>query len=164
MDVGGIALDGIDEDEVAEPDDGCVVGALGEVGEVDGRASAAVAVTIAIGVVEVEVAPEALHIDALLVVLGDGLADGRLGGYDDLDVVGGEELEVVDGRQVGRVGHGDDEGSAGAVDGDAEVARGYLLGHEIDDLALDVEVGQRDGGDTIGLGEELGELRLVDEA
>jgi hypothetical protein len=121
-------------------------------------------IAITIGVIKVEVAPEALHIDALLVVLCDGLSDGRLGGYDNLDVVGGEELEVVDGRQVGRIGHSDDECSSGAVDGDAEVARGYLLGHQVDDLALDVEVGQRDGGDAVGLGEELCEFRLVDEA
>ena len=44
------------------------------------------------------------------------------------------------------------------------MAGGHLLGHEIDDLALDVEVGQRDGGDAVGLGEELCEFRLIDEA
>jgi hypothetical protein len=62
------------------------------------------------------------------VVALDRVADGRLGGDHHLDVVAGEELEVVDGVDVRRVGHRHDQRGAGAVDRDDLVLLATSLG------------------------------------
>jgi hypothetical protein len=112
---------------------------------------------------------EALHHlvvrGALLgVVLLQRLLDGLLAGDDDLDVVAGEKLDVVDGVDVRRVAHGEDERGAGAVDRNALVLLGHFLGHELHHLHVDVEFLQIDGGNAVLLGEEVRELALLDEA
>jgi len=98
------------------------------------------------------------------VVALQGLLDGLLGGDDDFDVVAGEELDVVDGVDVRRVAHRQDEGGAGAVHRNALVLLGHVLRHELHHLGVDVEFLQVDRRNAVLLGEEAGELRLLDEA
>src|SRR5439155_7120987 len=100
----------------------------------------------------------------LRVVLLQRLLDGLLAGDDDLDVVAGEELDVVDGVDVRRVAHRQDQRGAGAVHRNALVLLRHVLGHQPDDLGVDVEFLQVDGGDAVLLGEEVRELGLLDEA
>ena len=85
-------------------------------------------------------------------------------GDHGLDVVAGEELDVVDREDVRRVAHRDDERGAGAVDRDDVVLLADLLRDELDDLRVDLEVVEVDRRDAVLLGEEVGELRLLDGA
>jgi len=101
---------------------------------------------------------------AVGVVLFEALLDGLLGGDHHLDVVAGEELDVVDGVDVRGVAHGEDERGAGAVDRNALVLLGHVLGHELHHLDVDVELFEVDRRHAILLGEEAGELALLDEA
>ena len=161
VDVGGPLLDGVEQDQVHQLDDRRLGGA---VLEVDG-----VEVVVAalderhLGVVEahhdlVEVGP-LLGVEAI-----EGLADGLLRGHHHVDVVAGEELDVVDGEDVGRVAHGDDQRRAGAVDRHHQVLLGGGLGHQLEHLRIDLEVLEVDGGDAVLLGEEAGQVRLGDGA
>ncbi len=161
VDVGGALLDGVEQDEVHQLHDRCFPGALLQVDHV----------AVALVVVDdrdlrvVEALHEVLVRGPLLgVVALDGLLDGRLGGDHRLDVVAGVELDVVDGEDVRRIAHGDDERAAGAVHRHHLVLLGDGLGDELDDLGVDVEVLQVDGGHAVLLGEEAGEVALGDGA
>src|SRR4051812_19875303 len=160
VDVGGALLDGVEEDEVHELDDRRVGGALLEVDDV----------LVVVVVVDLDLALfEPLH---HLVVRGglvgvvalQGLLDGLLGGDNDFDVVAGEELDVVDGVDVRRVAHRQDEGVARAVHRNALVLLGHVPGDELHHLRVDVEFLQVDRRNAVLLREEAGELRLLDEA
>ena len=88
-----------------------------------------------------------------------------LGRDDRLDVVAGEELEVVDGVDVRRVGHRDDQRRAGAVDRDDLVLLGDLLRDELEDRPGRSRTPSRlIAGTPYCLREEVGELRLLDRS
>ena len=161
MDVGGALLDGVEEDEVDELDDRRVGGALLQVVDVGDAAL----VVLDGDLVLVEPLHHLVVRGALLgVVLLERLLDGLLAGDDDLDVVAGEELDVVDGVDVRRVAHRHDQRGAGAVHRDALVLLRHFLGDELHHLGVDVEFLQVDRGNAVLLGEEVGELGLLDEA
>ena len=98
------------------------------------------------------------------VVALDGLSDGDFGGHHRLDVVAGDELQIVDGEDVGRVGHRHDERGTGPVHRDDEVLLRDVLRDELDDLRVDVEVFEIDGRNAVLLRQEVGELVLLDGA
>ena len=98
------------------------------------------------------------------VVTDDGLLDGGDGRDHRLDVVASEELDVVDGVQVAGIAHGDDQRRAGARDGDQPVPLTHVLGDQLDDVLVDVELVEVDGLDAVLLAEEVGDLAIRDDA
>ena len=104
VDVRRAALHGVHEDEVHQLDDGRLFR----------RALQIVGVQFFFGAPELNVDVVKAVDDVLVrqrrvVRLLDGLLDRRLARDDDFDVVAGDELEIVDGVDVRRVAHGDDE-------------------------------------------------------
>ena len=161
VDVGGALLDRVQQDEVDQLDHGRVGGALLQVAEVGDAALVMLDGDVAL----VEPLHHLFVGGALLrVVLLQRLLDGLLAGDDDLDVVAGEELDVVDGVDVGGVAHRQDQRGAGAVDRNALVLLGDFLGDEFHHLAVDVEFFQVDGRNAVLLRKKIGELGLFDEA
>ncbi len=63
-----------------------------------------------------------LHVRGLVQFLED-VPDGELPGDDREDVVARDELEVVDDREVRRVGHGDGQGAPVALEREDEILR-----------------------------------------
>jgi hypothetical protein len=97
-----------------------------------------------------------------IVVPLDGLRDADIGGHHGFDVVAGDELEIVDGEDVGRIGDGHYQGRAGAVDRHHPMPQGHVLGYQRDDLGVDVELRQVDGRHAVLLGQKLGQILLGD--
>ena len=99
-----------------------------------------------------------------VVVLLDRVVDRGLARDDRLDVVAGQELQVVDGVEVRRVGHRDDERVAGARDGDDLVPLARLLRDELQDLGVDLVLLEVDRRDAVLLAEEARDLVVGDVA
>src|SRR5437870_2920581 len=164
VDVGGAAADGVDQDHVDELDDGGLVGRLLELKDVDLGADLVL-------VEELDVADRALELlDDLadrgrldVVVVLDGLADGALGGHDRQDLEVGPKGHVVEGEDVGGVGHGQGQHVGLALDRDDLVLPRHLGGDELEDVGIDVELGERDRGDAVLLREEADQLVFVDQ-
>ena len=75
--------------------------------------------------------------------LGDLVEDVLLGGDGRLDVVAGEDAQVVDGEDVGRIDHRHQEGVVVDVaDRDGGVAAGVLLGDEAGGRGIDRDLGE----------------------
>src|ERR1700730_7436753 len=159
VDVARALLDRVEQDQVHELDHWRILRALLDIEDV----------LLVLGVVDLDlVLVDPLHHlvvrgTALGVVLLQALLDRLLGGDHHLDVVAGEELDVVDGVDVGGVAHRQDQRGAGAVDRDALVLLGHVLRNELDHLEVDVELFEIDRGDAVLLGEEARELALLDE-
>ncbi len=160
VNVGGALSDRADEDGVTEPDDRRIARATLEVDQVD--------VVRVFGDLDL-VGVEALH-DVVVGDLGrlvgalDRRADGGLRGDDGFDVVPGEEFDVVDGVEVRGIGHRDDERRPGATDGDDLVAIADILGDQLEDLLVDLVLGEVDGLHAVLLAEEVGDLLVGDVA
>jgi hypothetical protein len=88
---------------------------------------------------------------------------GAVGRDDDLDVVAGEELDVVDREDVRRVGRREDQRRARAVHRDHRVLLRDLFGDQLDHRGVDVELVQVDVRDAVLLRDEGGELLLLKE-
>ena len=112
----------------------------------------------------VEVPHHLFERGGLVVVLLDGAPDRLLGRDHGLDVVSGEELDVVERKNVGRVGGRQDQRRAGPVHGDHGVLDRDLLRDQLDHRRLDLELVEIDRGHAVLLGDEVGELVLVEEA
>ena len=157
VDVARPLLDRVQEDHVHEPHDRRVLARLLELEEVH--------VLLFAGEVDLLLVEAGHHLvvrGAGVVVLLDGRDDRRLARDDRLDVVAREELEVVDGVQVRRVGHRHDERVAGARDGDDAVLLALLLRDELHDVGVDLVLGEVDRRDAVLLREEVGDLVVRD--
>ena len=161
VNIGGALLNSREQNVVAQLDDGSVVRRLFQIEGVG---------VVFRGAADLDLLLDLVHhlldiqLFAALVVLLDGLRDADLGGDDNFDVVAGDELEVVDGEDVGRIGDGDDQRRTGPVDRNDPMALDHLLGHEGDDVAIDVEFGQVDSRHAVLLGKKLGKIVLLDRA
>ena len=141
VDVGGALLDRVEQDQVHQLHHRRVGGALLQVADVGDACLVVLDADLAL----VEPFHHLVVRGALLrVVLVQRLLDGLLAGDDDLDVVAGEELDVVDGVDVRGVAHRQYQRGAGAIHRDALVLLGDFLGDELHHLAVDVEFLQVD--------------------
>src|SRR5439155_4162155 len=130
VDVGGAAADGVDEDQFDELDDGGLVGRLLEFEDVDLGAFVLVE-DLDVADLALELADDLAdraHLD--VVVALDGLADGALGGDAGLHLEVRQEGDIVEGEDVGGVGHGQGQHVALALDGDDLVLPCHLGGDE----------------------------------
>ncbi len=161
MDVRSDLLDGVGEDQIDELDDGGVFRLLCHL--------AGIFIVVAGHEIDAGVVKARHHVvEEVLVRLGvvglDRGANRLLGGDDGLDVVAREELDVVEGKNVRRVGGREDERRAGPVHGDDVVFGGDVFRDQGEDFGLDREVREVDRGNAVLFGDELGELVLVHEA
>ena len=83
---------------------------------------------------------------------------------DRLDVEAGEELDVVDGVEVRRIGHRHDERRAGARDRDDLVLVADLARDELEHLLIDLVLVEVDRGHAVLRREEVGDLAVGDVA
>ena len=96
------------------------------------------------------------------VVFVDGGVDIVEFAQHGLDLEAGALLELCDGDVVEGAGHGDGEEFSEAVDGEYEAFEGDFFGDQFDDLAVDADAGEVDGGDAGLSGEELVEVVFVE--
>ncbi len=157
VDVRRVALDGVGEDQVHELDDRRVLGLARQLADVD-----VVLVLDQLEVFDVEVRHHVRERGGLVVVLVDRGLDRLFRGDDDLDVVPGEELDVVDREDVRRIGGGEDQRGAGAVHRNHGVLDRHLFRDQLDDVAIDLELGEFDRRQPVLLGDELGELGFLE--
>src|SRR5215469_198666 len=164
VNIAGAALDGVGEHQVHQLHDGSLVGRLLQVGQVHlllFRLQFDVAVS-QVG--------HRLH-DLLQVILlaasvslfdaGDNRAFRR---HHRLDIEAGHELDVVHGKDVGGIHHGDGERSSHAAQGKNLVTLGGFKGNQLDHRRIDFEIGEIDGGNAVLPGEEVGHVLIVEEA
>jgi hypothetical protein len=81
-----------------------------------------------------------------------------------LDVELGDELEVVDGRKVGRIRHRDRERAPDPPERQDEMLLRDLGRDQLQDLRVDVELVEVDRGNPVLPGQHPGELLLGHEA
>ena len=164
VNVGRALLDRVQQDDVAQLDDRRVLGRALEVEHVLGVAFALREVDVLVHVAEHLVEVERGQLLRCLVVLAERVVDRDFRRDHHVDVVAGQELEVVERQHVGRVAHGDDQRLVGAVDRDDAVLARHVLRDESDDVALDVELAQVDRRDAVLLGQELRQVLFLDDA
>ncbi len=162
VDVGGLALDGVGEDEVDQPDDGGLLGLRLQFGHVHGLI---VLQHLHRGVLRRgQVVHDLFQLHGVVgaEVFVEGADDGHVGGHHGLDVVAGEELEVVEGEDVGGVGHGHGQGGPEFGYGDDLVFTAVFRRDELDDVVVNLQVVEVHGGDGVLLGKDLGDVLLGD--
>ncbi len=159
MYVAGFALDGVGQDEVDQLDDRRVFRGL-----LQRRYIHILMVCHHFHVFQVQAVHHVGKRGRLVVEPVDRGLDAAVRGDHHLHVVAGHELDVVDGEDVGRVAHGQDERGTGPVDRDRLVFLHHLHRDQLDHGRIDVEIGQVDGGDAVLLGKERRKFRLADES
>ena len=144
-----------------EPHDRRVLARLLELEDVDlFRVGAEVDVFVA----QVEAGHHLVVGGARVVVALDRRCDRGLAGDDRLDVVAGQELDVVDGVQVRRVGHRDDQRRARARDRNDPVLVADLAGDELDHFRIDLVLVEIDRGHAVLRRKEIRDLAVGDVA
>ena len=165
VDVGGAAADGIDQDHVDESDERRLVGRLLQFEDVD-LAAAAIVVRQDLDLARLVLQfADDIGQDGVLPVIAalDRLLDRALRRHHRHDAKRGEELDVVEGEDVGGVGHRQRKRVSGSFDREHLVLAGHVPGHELEDVGIDVELGERDRGDAVLPGEEADKLLLGQE-
>jgi hypothetical protein len=138
VDVRRLLPDRRQEDGVAQLHDRRLAGLVLEVDDVD----RVVGDRREVDVLDVDVADHRVEVGALVVVARQRGLDGGVGGDHRIDVVLGEELELVDRVDVRRVGHRDDQRRALAPHRDDLVLLADVLGDELEDVGIDLELGR----------------------
>ncbi len=153
VDVGGLFLDGIGQDQVDQLDDRSILAGLLEFAGVD-----LFAVVDDFQVDIIEIPHDIVEGSALVIIFVDRVLDARFKSHDHFDVVAGHELDIVDGEDVRWIGHGDDQRRPGPVDRNQLVLLHDLGRDQLDDVLVDVKFIEIDGGDAVLAREESGEI------
>src|SRR5208283_2104241 len=165
VDVAGPALHGIGQHQVHELDDGSFIRSLFEFLERD----------LFLFALDLDVARIAALIDRLhyrfqlfffrsAVGLVDPFNDGTLRSHDRFDVEPGHELDIVHGKNIGGIDHGDSERSAHAAERQDLITPCGFERNQLDDDRINFEVGKIDGGHAILAREEVGDILVGEEA
>ncbi len=95
----------------------------------------------------------------------DGILDSGPGGHLRRDLVAADGPDVIDGEDVGRIGHGDHQLPIGIeADGHRVVASRQVVGNESGGRRVDLNVAEVDVLEADLAGKDLDELSLVDQA
>jgi hypothetical protein len=97
-------------------------------------------------------------------MLLDRVAKRVLAGDDREDVVAGDELEVVDDPEVGRVRHRDGQRPSVLLEGEDEVLRREIGGDHLRDFWINFEFGEVHCRHAVLPRQHLRQLGLLDEA
>jgi len=98
-----------------------------------------------------------------LVVLFDQRAEGVLAGDDRKQVEPGDELEVLEQAIVARIGHGDGEGAALALERQHHPFGSHIRRHQLQDLRVHLEPRQVHRRHPVLAGQDLGDLQFRHE-
>ncbi len=163
MDVAGAALDGVAEDHVHQLDDGGLVRRLLQVLQVH---LGLLFLELQMGFGAVEGGHHRFQVVFRLQAVSalDRVLNLALGHHHRLDVVAGHELDVVQGENIGGIGHGDGQRGAHPAERKNLVALGDFVGNELDDRGVDLKIGEIDGGNAVLAGDEVGYLGLRQKA
>jgi hypothetical protein len=164
MDVRGASPDGVGQDHVDEPNHRSFVGRLLEVENVGfGEGLLAALDDLDVGVGFLELAHHVGDTGAGFVKPLEGLPDRRLRRHHRLDLQAGHEAHVVEGEDIGGIGHRQGEGIPHALDGQHAVLLGDLLRHKLQDVRIGIDLCHRDRRNRVLLGQERDEAVLGDE-
>ena len=165
VNVAGSALHGVGEHQVHELDDGSFVSGLFQFLEFE---------FLLFGLhLDVGASPSVVHrLHDLLklfffrsaVGLVDALDDGAFRSHDRLDIEAGHELDIVHGKNVGGIHHGDGERSADAAERQDLIALRGFVGNQLDDCGIDFKIGKIDGRHAILAREKVGDILIREEA
>ena len=94
----------------------------------------------------------------------DEVAERVFAGENGKEVVSGDELQILEQPEIGRVGDRDGERPALAFEREDDVLHRQLGGNEAEDLRIDFETRQIDRGHPMVPRQHSGEVDLVHEA
>src|SRR5206468_3900578 len=80
-----------------------------------------------------------------------------------LDVEAGHELDIVHRKNVGRIDHGDGEGSSYAAQRKNLVSLGGFVGNQLDDGSINFKIRKVDGGNAVLARQEIGDVLIAEE-
>jgi hypothetical protein len=160
VDVRRLLLDRRQQDRVAQLDHRGLAGLVLEVDDVDRLVRGA----REIDVVDVDVAHHLVDVGAPVVVARQRGLERALRRDDRLDVVLGEELELVDRVDVRRVGHRDDQRRARPPHRDHLVLLAGLARHQLEHRLLDLDLAEVDRRQAVLPGDELRQILVLDVA
>jgi hypothetical protein len=161
VNVAGAFADGVEQEHVHQPHDGSVgAGTL----ELHGVHLFFVGAEVDVIVPEIEVGHHLLVGGARAIVAFDSRLDRRLAGDHRLDIEAGQKFDVVDGVQVRRIAHSDDQGRPGARNRDDAMLLAHVARHELHHFRVDLVLVQVDGGQPVLGREEARDLAVGDVA
>ena len=97
------------------------------------------------------------------IIFFDRLNDGAFGCHDSFDIIAGHEFDVVDGKYIGGIDHGDGNRGAGAIDGHDAVFLGYFRGNMFYDGRIDLEFAKVDIRDAVLFAQKRHQLVFLHE-
>ena len=164
VNVAGATLHGVGEHQVHQFDDGSFVGRFFQFPEVE-----LLLFGLHLDVGAVTCLVHRLH-DLLelfffrsAVGLVDSLENRAFRGHDRLNVEAGHELDIVHGKDVGGIDHGDGERSADAAERQNLIAFGGFERNQLDDGGIDFKIRKIDGGNAILAREKVGDILVGEE-
>ena len=93
----------------------------------------------------------------------DALDDRAFRGHDRFDVKAGHELDIVHGKDVGGIHHGDGERSADAAERQNLIAFRGFEGNQLDHGGVDFKIRKIDGGHAVLAREKVGDILIREE-
>src|SRR5208282_774462 len=93
----------------------------------------------------------------------DALDDGAFRGHDRFDVEAGHELDIVHGKDVGGVHHGDGERSADPAERQNLIAFRGFERNQLDHRGIDFKIRKIDGGHAVLAREKVGDILIREE-
>ena len=97
----------------------------------------------------IKVAHDIVKRRALIVIFVDSRLDGVFGRDNDFDVIAGHKLDIVDGEDIGRIGHGDDQRRACPVDRNQLILLHDFGRNQLDDAFIDFKFTEVDRRDAV---------------
>ena len=158
VDVAGALADGVGQDGVHELHDRGFLGRFLQLAQVD-----VVVVLDQLDVLVAELREHLVEVRVVVVVAVDGGRDRGRRCHGDLHVVAGQELDLVDGDQVRRVGHDERQRVAREAGRDQVVFHHQRLGYEAEDVLRDVERRGIDDREAVLPLEDRQQILLGDE-
>ena len=73
----------------------------------------------------------------MIIIFVNRFLDRGFGGNHNLNVVAGHKFDVVKGKNIGRIGHGHNQGRSGAINRNHLVLLGHFRGNRRNDRRVD---------------------------
>ena len=93
----------------------------------------------------------------------DGFHDGGLCRDHRLNIVSCPELDIVDGHDIGGVGHGEGDGVPHTVQGDDFIFSGDVFRDDLEDIGIDLKMGEIHRSNAELFPQGIGQVCLTDK-
>src|SRR5208282_67304 len=163
VNVAGPALYSIGKHQVHELDDGSFVGRFFQFAEFELLLFALHLDVGFAGIVDRLHYVFELFLFGSAVGLVDALDNRAFRGHNRLNVEAGHELDIVHGKDVGGVDHGDGERSADAAQRQDLIAFRGFVGNQLDDGRIDFKIREINSRDAILAREKIGDILIGEE-